>query len=101
MAITPIVEGDIANRLRRLTSAVLGLSEILHDGGNHGRREEALATIVAEGMEASGERMATIHPCFQRAPSMARRDVGAVEMRQLGVAHRGEKAKRRHSFLMI
>ena len=41
-AITPIVEGDIANRLRRLTFGVLRLSEILRNGGYHGRREDAL-----------------------------------------------------------
>ena len=89
VAITPIVEGDIANRLRRLTFGVLRLSEILCNGGYHGRRKDALTAIVAERMEVGEERMAAIHPCVQRAPGMARGDVGAVELCQTGAAHGG------------
>ena len=48
VAITPIVEGDIANRLRRLTFGGLRLSEILRNGGYHGRRKDALTAVVAE-----------------------------------------------------
>ena len=89
VAITPIVEGDIANRLRRLTFGGLRLSEILRNGGYHGRREDTLGAGLAERAEAGDERTAAIHPCFQRAPGMARGDVGAVELCQTGAAHGG------------
>ena len=58
VAMTPIVEGDIANRPRRLTFGVLRLSEILRNGGYHGRREDALTAIVTERAEARDERLA-------------------------------------------
>ena len=86
-AITPIVEGDIANRLRRLPFGGLRLSEILRNGGYHGRRKDALTAVVTERSEAGDERLAVFHPCFQRAPGMARGDVGAVELCQTGAAH--------------
>ena len=89
VAITPIDEGENANRHRRLACAVLRLSEILRNGGYHGRRKDALTTIVTERVEVGDERMATFHPCFQRAPSMARGDIGAVELCQMGAAHGG------------
>ena len=89
MAITPIVEGDIANRPRRLAYGGLRLSEILRNGGYHGRRKDALTAVVAERAEVGDERLTAIHPCFQRAPGMARGDVGAVELCQMGAAHGG------------